>query len=106
MLAKLLEICENLKEEIYSDNNLKDYYFELKYEEKAIVTLVKTYMGHDEKGRIRHKNVYGKSKELEITLKEYCNLLIEIYEWKLMIGKTGAVRTERTVARIKIQKIN
>lgn len=106
MLAKLLEICENLKEEIYSDNNLKDYYFELKYEEKAIVTLVKTYMGHDEKGRIRHKNVYGKSEELQITLKEYCNLLINIYESKLMIGTTGAVRIERIFERIKIQKIN
>ena len=63
-------------------------------------------MGHDEKGRIRHKNVYGKSEELQITLKEYCNLLINIYESKLMIGTTGAVRIERIFERIKIQKIN
>ena len=106
MLAKLLEICENLKEEIYSDNNLKDYYFELKYEEKAILRLVKIYRYHDDHDRIRHKKEYGKSKELQMTLKEYSNLLIDIYEWKLMMGATGAIQTERILKRIKIQKIN
>lgn len=106
MFSKILEICENLKNDTSLDNKTKDYYFELKYEEKAIISLVKIYRYHDDHDRIRHKNIYGKTEELPMTLKEYANLLIDIYEWKLMIGLTGAVQTERMVKRIKIQKIN
>ena len=99
-------MCEDLKEDMSLDNLPKDYYFELKYEEKAILSLVKIYRYHDDHDRIRHKKEYGKTKELQMTLKEYSNLLIDIYEWKLMMGATGAIQTERILKRIKIQKIN
>ena len=106
MLSKILDICESLRDNIPPDDKPKDYYFEIKYEEKVIISLVKIYAYHDENDRIRHKKVYGNFEELPMTLKEYCNLLINIYEWKLMVGATGAIRTEGIVKRIKIQKIN
>ena len=105
MLSKILEICEDFICDISLDNTPKDYYFELKYEDKVIVSLVKIYECHDENDRVRHKRVYGKVDELNIDLKEYCNLIRMIYEWKLMKGATGAIRTERIVDRIKILEI-
>lgn len=105
MLSKILDMCENLQWDMSLDNKPKDYYFELKYKDKVILSLVKIYQYHDENDRVRHKRVYGKSDELNINLKEYCNLIRMIYEWKLMKGKTGAIRTERIVDRIKILEI-
>ncbi len=105
MLSKILNSCENLQWDISNDSMPKDYYFELKYEDKAIISLVKIYECHDENDRVRHKRVYGKVEELNINLKEYCNLIRMIYEWKLMKGKTAAIRTERIVDRIKILEI-
>lgn len=105
MLSKILDICEDLKNDMHLNSIPKDYYFELKYEDKVIVSLVKIYKCHDENDRVRHKRVYSKCDELNINLKEYCNLIRMIYEWKLMIGKTGAIQTERMVDRIKILKI-
>lgn len=102
MLSKILDICEDLKSDMHLDSIPKDYYFELKYEDKVIVSLVKIYECHDENDRVRHKRVYGNVDELNINLKEYCNLIRMIYEWKLMKGKTGAILTERIVDRIKI----
>lgn len=43
MLSKILAICEDLQCDISLDNKPKDYYFELKYEDKVIVSLVKIY---------------------------------------------------------------
>ena len=106
MLSKILDMCENLREDIPFDNIPKDYYFELKYEEKVIIRLVKIYQYHNDKGKIRHKKVYGKVEELNMSLKEYCNLLFFIYEGKLMIGGTGDIRTEGILKKIKILKIN
>ena len=105
-MYRIIKICEDIKEDIYTDTLPKDYYFEIKYEDKVIISLVKIYANHDENDRIRHEKVYGKVEELHMTLKEYCNLLIMIYEWKLMIGASGDIRTEEIVKRIKIQKIN
>lgn len=105
MLSKILDICEDLKNDMHLHSTPKDYYFEIKYEDKVIVSLVKIYKCHDENGRVRHKRVYGNVDELNINLKEYCNLIRMIYEWKLMKGKTGAIQTERMVDRIKILEI-
>ena len=105
MLSKILDICKELRLDITLNNMLKDYYFELKYEDKAIISLVKIYKYHDENDRVRHKKVYDKCDELNMNLKEYCNLIRMIYEWKLMKGKTAAIRTERIVDRIKILEI-
>lgn len=105
MLSKILDMCDDLKNDMHLNSTPKDYYFEIKYEDKVIVSLVKIYKCHDENGRVRHKRVYGKCDELNINLKEYCNLIRMIYEWKLMKGKTGAIRTERMVERIKILEI-
>lgn len=105
MLSKILDICENLQWDISLDSMPKDYYFELKYEDKVIISLVKIYECHDVNNRVRHKRISGKCDELNMNLKEYCNLMRSIYEWKLMIGKTGAIQTERIVDRIKILEI-
>lgn len=105
MLSKILDICEDLKCDISLDNIPKDYYFEIKYEDKVIVSLVKIISIHDENDRVRHKRVYGNVDELNINLKEYCNLIRMIYEWKLTKGKIGAIQTERIVDKIKILEI-
>ena len=105
MLSKILDICEDHKCDVTLDSMPKDYYFELKYEDNVIVSLVKIYECHDENGRVRHKRVCGICDELNMNLKEYCNLKRRIYEWKLMKGATGAIRTERKIDRIKILEI-
>ena len=105
MLSKILDMCETLRSNITRGSMPKDYYFELNYEDKAIISLVKIYECHDENDRVRHKNIYDEVEELNINLKEYCNLIRMIYEWKLMKGKTAAIRTERIVDRIKILEI-
>ena len=97
MLSKILDICEDHKCDVTLDSMPKDYYFELKYEDNVIVSL---YECHDENNRVRHKRVYGKCDELNMNLKEYCNLIRSIYEWKLMKGATGAIRTERIIYRV------
>lgn len=106
MPYRILDICESLKDNMLLYNSPKDYYFEIKYEDKVIISLVKIYDYRDDNNRIRHKKVYGEVKELPMSLKEYCNILIYIYEWKLMMGATGDIRTERIVNRIKILKIS
>jgi hypothetical protein len=105
-MRRIKKICDYITRDIYSDTKLKDYYFEIKYEEKLIISLIKIYAYYDdEKDRIRHKKIYGKVEELNMNLKEYCNLIINIYEWKLAIGKTSDIQTEKLAEKIKIQYI-
>lgn len=102
----LRKICEDITRDIYSDTELKDYYFEIKYEEKLIISLIKIYEYYDdEKDRIRHKKIYGRVEEFNMDLKDYCNLIINIYNWKLSKGKTSDIQSERLAEKIEIQYI-
>ena len=98
-----IPICENIIDNSQYDRNAHDYYFEISYDNNLKIDLVHIYQYYNEDNKIKHKRTYKRIDQIDMSLKEYCDFLIQFYESKLNMEELGTPR-RKVYKRIKIRR--
>lgn len=105
-LSTILEPCREVRDNGHIDIDAKDYYFDVEFiDNKIIIKLIHIYQYADDNNRIKHNNVSKKIAEINASIEEFCNVLIDIYEIKLQVGCIGDIQLEYLIKRINVNKI-
>lgn len=105
-LSTILEPCREVRDNGQIDIDAKDYYFDVEFiDNKIIIELIHIYQYTDDNNRIKHNNVSKKIAEINASIEEFCNVLIDIYEIKLQVGCIGDIQLEYLIKRINVNKI-
>lgn len=105
-LSTILEPCREVRDNGHIDIDAKDYYFDVEYiDNKIIIKLIHIYQYTDDNNRIKHNKVSKKIAEINASIEEFCNVLIDIYEIKLQVGCIGDIQLENLIKRIHVNKI-
>ena len=106
-LSTILEPCKEVRDNGHIDVDAKDYYFDVEYiDNNIIIQLIHIYQYTDDNNHIKHKKVSKKITEINASIKEFCNVIIEIYEIKLQVRGIGSIQLENLIKRIHVNKIN
>ena len=100
---KIIDCCEHIEDYALYDHKAISHHFEIKYKEnQVIINLYYTYIIND-----KYKTKQQEQKIIHnITLEEFCNFIIYVYETKLHIGEFSIpIQRENIIKNMKIEKI-
>ena len=99
---RIIAYCKHIEENCLYDFDATSHYYEVSYEENhVIIDLYNVYIINN-----KYKHKLQEQKVIDnITSKEFCNFIIQIYEHKLHIKELSYTDFEIIAPKIKINTI-
>lgn len=101
-IYEIMDYCKYIERNGLYDYKAKSRHYDITYDNnKVIISLFNNYVVNDKiKTKCQETKIIN-----DITLKEFCNYVISVYEFKLHIGETSDIELESLVKKIQIKNI-